>query len=475
MTKYQANDFLDSAHIAIKDIQLQTAIGRATINANHGREVAFNELENPELLRQQGRNARLRGLYDLPELLEQVEQKVVDAGGTVLWAVDGEEANRHVRDICEKHQLKRGVKVKSMVTEEIDLVPMLEKHGIEMLETDLGEYIVQIAEDSPSHIVMPVMHMTKEKVRETFMERLDMPYVETPEEMTAFAREQLRMKYLQADFGMSGGNFIIAETGHVINVTNEGNGRLCTGIPPVHIAVVGIEKVIPTWEDFITLLQLLTRASTGQRLSVYMNALSGPSHADDGDGAEHFYLILLDNGRTDIYAGEYAEALACVRCGACLNICPVYRSVGGHAYGAVYPGPIGSVLTPLLKGKENAAFLPFASSLCGACKDVCPVDINLPHMLLSLRRDLESKQSIVWKTAMKGFGVGFGHPLFYGVTSKAAQTFLSREPQETETGEISDEKPMIHGLPFPVNGWTDYRDFPAFAKGRFRDWWKKNR
>lgn len=470
MSKYQANDFYRSAHNALKDQQLQTAITRATINANKGREEMMRELDHPQELRQQARAARLRGLHALPELLEQVEEKVTAAGGTVLWATDAAEANRHVMDICQRHALRHGVKVKSMVTEEIGLVPLLEEHGIEMLETDLGEFIVQIAEDAPSHIVMPVMHMTKEKVRETFMVRLDMPYVETPEEMTAFAREQLRMKYLEAGFGISGGNFIIAETGHIVTVTNEGNGRLSTGVPPVHIAIVGIEKVIPTWEDYLTLLQLLTRSATGQRLNVYANAIFGPARPEEGDGPKHFYLILLDNGRTDIYQSEYAEVLACIRCGSCLNICPVYRKVGGHVYGSVYPGPIGSVLTPLLNGKETAVPLPSASSLCGACKDACPINIDIPHMLLSLRHDLERKQGILWRTLMKGFGIGFGSSLLYQMGGKAAQVVM---PTTQSPG--SDTQTVIHGLPFPANGWTDYRDFPPPAEQRFRDWWKANR
>ena len=475
MTKFHPNDFLQSAHNAIKNAQLQTAITRASGNANQGRDAVIGELGHPDVLRQQARAARLRGLQELPELLEQVERKISEVGGTVLWAVDSGDANRHVLNICQKHNLTRGVKAKSMVTEEIGLVPVLEEKGIEMVETDLGEFIVQIADDSPSHIVMPVMHMTQEAVRDRFMDKLDMPYTDTAEEMTAFARETLRLKFLQAEFGISGANFIIAETGHIVTVTNEGNGRLSTGVPPVHIALVGIEKVIPTWEDFITLLQLLTRSSTGQRVNVYANAVFGPSRPGTGDGPDHFYLILLDNGRTDIYNSEYAEALACIRCGACLNICPVFRSVGGHAYGAVYSGPIGSVITPLLKGKENAAVLPFASSLCGACKEVCPVQIDLPHMLLLLRRDLESKQGVVWKTALKGFGAGFGHPLLYGASTQATRSLLSREQEVAEADKEGGDKPMIHGLPFPANGWTDYRDFPAFAKERFRDWWKRNR
>ena len=230
----------------------------------------------------------------------------------------------------------------------------------------------------------------------------------------------LRQEYIKADFGMSGGNFMIAETGTVAIVTNEGNGRLSTGMPPVHIAVVGIEKVIPTWEDFATLVQLLPRPATGQRLTVYVNMFNGPARSEEPDGPQEFYLILLDNGRSNIYGSEYSEALACIRCGACLNVCPVYQNVGGHTYGSVYPGPIGAVITPLLHGKENASPLPFASSLCGACKAACPVDINIPDMLIGLRRDLQDVQDPIWQVGMKACGFGFSHPLLFEMGGKVA-------------------------------------------------------
>jgi L-lactate dehydrogenase complex protein LldF len=291
--------------------------------------------------------------------------------------------------------------------------------------------------------------------------------------MTAFIRGRLRQEYLRADFGMSGGNFMIAETGTVVITTNEGNGRLSTGVPRVHIAVVGIEKIIPTWEDFATLIQLLPRSATGQRLTVYVNGFSGPARPGEPDGPEHFYLILLDNGRSDIYTSEYAEALACIRCGACLNACPVYQNVGGHSYGWVYGGPIGAIVTPLLGGKENAAPLPFASSLCGACKAACPVDINIPDMLLQLRRDLEHVQDPVWKLGMKAYSFGFSHPLLYEFGGKVAS--VASGTIAGLSGGNTDEDHPIHKLPFPVNGWTQQRDFPPFAKQSFHDWWRENR
>jgi L-lactate dehydrogenase complex protein LldF len=431
-----SNQFMHSATIAVKDIQLQTALSRATNNVTRNRNTAMSELADAEAIRQQGRGAKLRALHDLPDLLEQMERNVTERGGNVLWAEDSEEAVRHILNICKIHNLKRGVKSKSMVTEEIGLLPALEAIGVEMVETDLGEFIVQVDESHPSHIVMPVMHMTREQVRDLFIDKLDMPYTDKASDST------------------------------VAIVTNEGNGRLSTGLPRAHIAVVGIEKIVPTWEDFITLVQLLPRNGTGQRMTVYVNMFNGPAREGEGDGPEHFYLILVDNGRSAAYASEYAESLACIRCGACANVCPVYQSVGGHAYGWVYSGPIGAVYTPVSKGKENASYLPFASSLCGACKQVCPVDINIPDMLLKLRRDLQSQQEPVWQLGMKAWRFGFQHPLLYQIGGKAASL---------ATRTLAGQAGKLDALPYPLDGWTDKRDFPAFPAQSFRDWWKQNR
>jgi L-lactate dehydrogenase complex protein LldF len=466
--QHDANHFVETASIAVTDADLQTALDRGTGNANGRRAIAMGELPQAQALRQQGRGAKLRALHDLPEMLEQLEAKLTARGGHVLWASDASEAKQQILEICARHQVKRAVKSKSMVTEEIELLPALQQAGIEMVETDLGEYIVQIDESHPSHIVMPVMHMTKERIRGIMMDKIDMPYTEEASEMTAYARKVLRQKYLDADLGMSGGNFLIAETGTVVVVCNEGNARLSTGVPPVHIAIVGIEKVVPTWEDFATLVQLLPRSATGQRMTVYVNCFNGPAPAAEADGPQHFYLILLDNGRTNIYASEYTEALACIRCGACLNACPIYQNVGGLTYGSVYSGPIGSIVTPLLKGKEKASLLPFASSLCGACKTACPVDINIPDMLLMLRRDLQHVQETYWKVGMKGYGFAFSHPLLYQVGGKLA-SMATRATAAVTGGDTIDR------MPFPLSGWTDKRDFQPFASESFRDWWRKNR
>ncbi|HLV34852.1 MAG TPA: lactate utilization protein B [Spirillospora sp.] len=466
----KANEFKHAATIALQDIQLKTALDRGARSADVARIATMNETTDADALRQQGRGAKLRALSDLPDLLENIESQITGRGGHVLWALDGDEVNDHVLNICREHGLKFGVKSKSMVTEEISLVPFLKEHGVEMLETDLGEFVVQVDESHPSHIVTPIMHMTKEKVHDLFVEKLGMEPMTgpvDPKAMTKFARRLLRQRYLEADFGITGGNFMIAETGTIVICTNEGNGRLSTSLPRVHIAIVGIEKVVPTWEDFATLVQTLPRAATGQRMTVYTSMFNGPA-ASEGDGPEHFYLILVDNGRSDIYGTEYTEALACIRCGACLNTCPVYQNVGGHAYGSVYPGPIGSIVTPLLMGKENASPLPFASSLCGACKAACPVDINIPDMLLRLRHDLQHVQEPYWKLGMKGYGFAFSHPLLFETGAKISA--IAADAFTRITGQDHIEQ-----LPPPLDGWTDHRDFPPFADESFHDWWRKNR
>jgi L-lactate dehydrogenase complex protein LldF len=324
----------------------------------------------------------------LPELLEQAEENMQANGIKVLWAVDAEEANQHVLEIAREHHVQSVVKSKSMVTEETGLNHTLEAAEIKVLETDLGEYIVQLGEETPSHIVVPVVHKTKASIKKLLIEKAGMPPTDDTEEMAKFARETLRSRFLDADMGISGGNFIIAETGSLCLVSNEGNARLVTSIPRIHVALVGIEKVIRSVEDYATLTQVLPRSATGQIMTVYTHIINGPRLAGETDGPEHVYVILVDNGRSEIYTSDYCEALACIRCGACLNACPVYQITGGHAYGWVYPGPIGAVVTPLLKGLENASPLPYASSLCGICKEVCPVDIDIPRMLLDLRRDL---------------------------------------------------------------------------------------
>jgi L-lactate dehydrogenase complex protein LldF len=331
-----------------------------------------------------------------------------------------------------------------------------------VVESDLGEFIAQLNDEPPSHIVMPVLHKTKASVRDLFVDKLDMPYTDDAEEMTAFARIRLRDVFLNADMGITGGNFVIAETGTVALVTNEGNGRMSSSKPRVHVALTGIEKIVATLEDYATLTQVLPRSATGQPITVYTHMINGPRRDDEPDGPDHVYVILMDNGRSKIYQTDYAEVLACIRCGACQNSCPVYNATGGHAYGWVYAGPIGAVLTPLLTGLENAKPLPNASSLCGRCKQVCPVDIDLPRMLLDLRNDLveQGLTERTWNLGIKAWAVGNSSPRFFEMGGRASR-MATRSPL------------MPKSLPGPLGGWTKYRDFPDFAPKSFRQLWRE--
>ena len=460
--KVNANNFIPTAQVAINDVDLQTAVSLGTHSAFTKRQAAMfaDGKAHGEALRQQAAAIKRYALNHLPDLLEQAEATMQANGIQVLWAVDAAEANQQVLEIARKHNVHSVVKSKSMVTEEIGLNHALEAANIDVLETDLGEYIVQLGNETPSHIVAPIVHKTKESIRNLLIEKANMPPTDDTEEMACFARETLRQRFLAADMGVSGGNFIVAETGSICLVSNEGNARLVTSLPRVHVALVGIEKVIGTVEDYATLTQVLPRSATGQTMTVYTHIVNGPRQADETDGPEHVYVILVDNGRSDIYASEYTEALACIRCGACLNGCPVYQTTGGHAYGWVYPGPIGAVITPLLNGLENASPLPYASSLCGMCKEVCPVDIDIPRMLLDLRHVLVEmgKGGTVWHVGMKAWAWGTKSPTLFTLGGKAAA--LGRNVQPSK-------------LPGPLKGWTDYRTPPKFATKPFRQLWQE--
>jgi L-lactate dehydrogenase complex protein LldF len=462
--RVQSNDFIALSEIAIHDKDLQEAVGSGTRTAYSKRSKAMfaHTHEHGEAMRQQAAEAKRRALRNLPDLLEIAEQNLTQNGFKVEWAVDAAEANKLVVDIARRHGVQTVTKSKSMLSEELGVNHAMEHAGLRVVETDLGEYIIQLNDEPPSHIVAPVIHKTKPEIRDIFMRELDMEYTDDAGEMVAFARKMLRDDFLNSDMGISGGNFIIAETGSLALVMNEGNGRMCTSMPKVHIALVGIEKVIESVEDYATLTQVLPRSGTGQNLTVYTNIINGPSREDELDGPEHVYIIFVDNGRTDVYDTTYAEALACIRCGACQNACPVYRSTGGHAYGWVYGGPIGAVLTPLYVGLENAKPLPHASSLCGSCKEVCPVDIDLPRMLLDLRWDLvqEGKSSFGWDMGMKMWAVGMTSPTRFGLGGTAARA-----------GQFI----MGDYMPGVLGNWTEYRDFPDFAPKSFHQLWKERK
>lgn len=462
----QANNFIQLAEIAVHDAEQQAAVAKAVNTAFAGRQRAMSEsgVAHGEAMRTQAASAKRRALAQLPELLEQAEARMTENGIKVLWALDAEEACRHVIEIAQRHQAKLITKSKSMMTEEISLNHALESEGITVVETDLGEYILQLNNEAPSHIVAPVIHKSKESIAAVFEREIAMPPTNDAEVMARFARGKLREDFISADIGISGGNFIIAETGTVCLVTNEGNARMVTNLPPVHIAVVGIEKIVADLNDYATLTQVLPRSGTGQKITVYTHMVNGPRRADEIDGSEHVYVILVDNGRSKIYASEYAEALACIRCGACMNACPVYQQTGGHAYGWVYPGPIGSVITPLLNGLDKASPLPFASTLCGACYDACPVKIDLPQMLLNLRRDL-----VAIGVTEKSMNFGM----------KAWAQGMATEKRFVTGGKLakfaSNKLPLEKFLPKPLSGWTDHRELPQFAPKSFHELWAERK
>jgi L-lactate dehydrogenase complex protein LldF len=375
---------------------------------------------------------------------------------------------RIVIEIARKANVKKALKAKSMATEEVHLNQALEQAGIAAIETDLGEYIIQLNGEPPSHIVAPVIHRRLEDIAAILQDKLDMPPTLDPQEMTALARARLRQEFLTADMGISGCNFAIAETGTVCIVTNEGNGRLTSGLPRVYVAVMGLEKIVPTVEDAFLQYQALCRSATGQQASIYLNMTNGPRQPGDVDGPDEFHLVLLDNGRTEMLAKGYGEALMCIRCGACLNVCPVYREIGGHAYGSTYSGPIGAVISPLLHlHVTDEEKLPHASSLCGACRDACPAKIDLPRLLLDLRADQVAEGDAAWfdRAAMQGFVKTMQSRAAYESAGKLAS--LASNVMATFTGG------NLKFMPPPLSAWTQSRDFPRFAKRSFRELWQE--
>lgn len=459
--KVNANNFVPAVKDNLQKDDVQEAVHYATKLAYNKRLGSMFEYgkEHGEGLRQQAAEAKRRALRNLPDLLEKAEANMQANGIEVLWAADADEANRMVVEIARQTEAELIVKSKSMATEEIGLNAYLEQNDITVVETDLGELIVQLDGDTPGHLVTPAVHKSKDSIRDLFVRELGMEPTDDAEEMTMAARRHLRKIFLNADMGISGGNFIIAETGTVCLVTNEGNARLTTVLPKVHVAIVGIEKLVDTVDDYATLTQVLPRSAIGQTMPVYTHMLNGPRRADETSGPEKVYVILLDNGRSRIYNTTYTEALACIRCGACLNACPVYRIASGHAYGWVYPGPIGAILTPLFTGLENAKPLPHASSLCGSCYEVCPVQINIPAMLLDLRRDLvkEGLSPQLWDWGMKGWALAFSKPGLFTAGGTAARL---------GTGLLGQN------IPF-AGAWTNSRDMPEFADKSFRQQWQE--
>ncbi|HVW47648.1 MAG TPA: LutB/LldF family L-lactate oxidation iron-sulfur protein, partial [Solirubrobacterales bacterium] len=454
-----ARHFEDAAPESLADPRLRANLRLATetIRARRGRVVA--ELPDWEELREAGAAIKDAALHSLDRRLEELEAAVVAAGGTVHWARDGAEANAIVLAIARRHGARSVVKMKSIATDEIGLNEALGGAGVEVLETDLAELIVQLAGDVQSHVVVPAIHKGRREIRDVLAAGLDRPDLGAePAELAEAARLYLRRRFLGARMGVSGANFAVAETGTVAIVESEGNGRMCTTLPEVLVSVVGIEKVVPSWRDLEVFLQLLPRSATGERMNPYTSLWTGVT---EGDGPREFHLVLLDNGRTAALADEVGrQALRCIRCGACLNVCPVYRRTGGHAYGSVYPGPIGAILTPQLVDTPAAATLPFASSLCGACGEVCPVGIEIPKLLVHLRA--KAPESALERFSMASLARAFG--------GRRSYERLQRTARLVQRPLVRDG--VIASAPGPLTGWTRSRDLPPVAEQTFREWWR---
>ncbi|MFE5393324.1 LutB/LldF family L-lactate oxidation iron-sulfur protein [Streptomyces sp. NPDC056568] len=463
--------FPEAAREAVRDTTLRDNLRHATHTIRDKRARAVAELDDWPALREAGTRIKDHTLRHLDRYLEQLEAAVTAAGGTVHWAADAADANAIVTRLVEETGESEVVKVKSMATQEIGLNEALEAAGIRAYETDLAELIVQLGRDRPSHILVPAIHRNRAEIRDIFHAEMSAwgrpappTMTDTPAELAEAARLHLREKFLRARVGISGANFMVAETGTLVVVESEGNGRMCLTLPETLISVAGIEKVIPTFRDLEVFLQLLPRSSTAERMNPYTSMWTGTT---DGDGPSAFHLVLLDNGRTDTLADDIGrQALRCIRCSACLNVCPVYERAGGHAYGSVYPGPIGAILSPQLRGTTSDidASLPYASSLCGACYEVCPVAIDIPEVLVHLRE----------KVADQG---GRGHRLERA--AMRAATWLLDHPAALTAGErLASRTRRLHPDRLPGPGarqWTDSRDLPELPAEPFRDWWKKNR
>jgi L-lactate dehydrogenase complex protein LldF len=465
----EVEGFNERGRRAAEDQELHEAVEHFTKKVVAARDAALNALPEAPELRERAYRIKQETMADLGRYLEQMADAVEERGGKVFFAEDGEDAVRYVAELARRRGAGIVAKSKSMATEEIELNRRLEEDysdlNLEVVETDLGEWIAQLADDHPSHITAPILHMNRRQVAEVLSgvagERLP-PNVE---DLMLFARKRLREKFLTADIGMSGANFGVAETGTICTVTNEGNGRLVTSVPPVHVVVMGIEKLIPRFEDLSVFIQLLARSGTGQKITAYTNFVTGPRGEGELDGAQEMHLILLDNGRSKLLGTEFEEALYCIRCGACLNVCPVYRQTGGHAYGSTYSGPIGAVITPLLKGTEEARELPHASSLCGACWEACPVGIPLQDLLLKLR-NRQVEEGITGRAqrmAFKAFENTMKSPALYKISGRM--------------GRVA-QKPLLRGrsmrsLPGPMSAWTDSRELPPLAEKSFRELWKE--
>ena len=459
--------FKANAKKALNDQVLKRALAMAESGFQKKRREAADKLPEFEALRDAAKAIKDHTLNHLDLYLEAFEQQVVAQGGQVHWAEDDAEARAIIIKICQEAGASSVTKSKSMVTEEIGLNEALEAAGIDPVETDLGEHIIQLAGQKPSHILAPAIHMTKDRISDLFAEHHDRPRVEEPEDLLGEARQYLRQKYLDANVGITGANFLVAETGSVVLVTNEGNAELTQGLPKTHIAVASLEKLVPTLDDAFALLRVLARSGTGQEFSTYTTILTGPKRHDELDGPDSFHVVLLDNGRSTMLGTDFQDMLRCIRCGACMNHCPVYLTTGGHAYGWVYPGPMGAVLTPKFIGIEEGQHLPNASTFCGRCEQVCPVRIPLPKMMRHWRED-QFQKKLTPPTARYGlklWSFAAKRPWLYHLGARVIMSIL---------GRLAGTKGRFRRLPL-AGGWTVSRDMPAPSGRTFQARWRKER
>lgn len=467
-----SSSYIKDASKGLASPRLQTSLHNLQDRFGKGAMELWATMEDQEM-RRRVKKARMKNLNHLDIILAELAKNVRARGGKVFFAETAQEAINYTLDVAKKNEVKRVVKGKSMLSMEIGIDPALEKAGIEVVETDLGEYIVQLAGDTPSHIIAPCIHMDRNQIGELFADKLGMDYTNDPPALTRAARKALREKMLSADMGLTGCNLACAETGYISLVSNEGNIRMSTTMPRVHVALMGMERIVATLEEHRETVQLLTRGAALQKLSTYVSFLGGPSGKDDPDGPEEFHLVIVDNGRSKILADpEFREVLACIRCGACLNICPVYGRIGGHAYNSPYCGPIGAVVTPLLDGINKHADLCKGETLCGACKDICPVQIDLPRMLAALRHTL-AYGSDRWNTRQHKPAEAYAFSLWRLLVTRSSLYRFSLKIGRLLQRPFVRKDRMVRTMAGIGSGWTKERDLPAFAKKTFTEVWSE--
>ena len=467
MVEIKTEKYKEEARRALKDQVLQYALADFQERISTATDIVYRNLPEGPDLRLKAHDLRMQAIKNLDILLEIFAEKVRQNGGHIFFAEDGQAAVNYCLKVARKHNVKQVVKGKSMVTEEIGLNTSLMAAGIEVTETDLGEYIVQLAGEHPSHIIAPAIHKTRKEIGQLFSEKLGIPYTNDPPSLTRAARKALREKFLAADMGISGCNLACAETGHITTVSNEGNIRMATTLSKVHVIFMGMERIVAGLEDYDVLFRLLSRAAAGQNMATYVSYIGGPRSDDQVDGPEEIHIIVLDNGRTRILADEeFREMLCCVRCAACLNVCPVYGKIGGHSYGFPYSGPLGAVLTPLLIGVNRAKDLCLGETLCGACKQACPVDIDIPRMLLGLRAKL-AEGDPGWNVNQNNRSEKIMYKIWSWLIGSRRLYDLSLRLIGILQKFLPKKDGMIRWLPFPFNGWTMSRDMKPIAEKSF--------